>query len=314
MKVIAMPGQAGSIHLFQVAGIHVFLHWTWFLVALFEIGNRAAHYRSLAWNVLEYLALFMIVLLHEFGHALACRQVGGKANRIVLWPLGGIAYVDPPRRPGAMLWSISAGPLVNVALLVLVIALTMASGVAGSSLALPDLQKFLDALVIISLVLLVFNLLPIYPLDGGQILRSLLWFVMGPDRSLLAVTFVGFGGVALLAALALWTRNVWLGIMALFILLNCSQAWSRARLSLRLAKLSRREGYVCPSCGVKPPLGSQWICNNCKTRLDPFEMQSACPKCRLRFPAIRCLDCGTSHPMSAWSATELPPIPTSVVS
>ncbi len=74
-------------------------------------------YSSVTWNVLEYLALFLIVMLHEFGHALACRQVGGTANQIVLWPLGGVAYVDPPPRPGATLWSIAAGPLVNVALL-----------------------------------------------------------------------------------------------------------------------------------------------------------------------------------------------------
>ena len=66
--------------------------------------------------MLEYLALFVIVLLHEFGHALACRQVGGQADQIVLWPLGGVAYVAPPPRPGATLWSIAAGPLVNVVL------------------------------------------------------------------------------------------------------------------------------------------------------------------------------------------------------
>jgi Zn-dependent protease len=69
------------------------------------------------WNALEYVTLFGIVLLHEMGHALACRQVGGQANLIVLWPLGGVAYVSPPPRPGATLWSIAAGPLVNVALL-----------------------------------------------------------------------------------------------------------------------------------------------------------------------------------------------------
>ena len=57
-----------------------------------------------------------LILAHEFGHSLACRSVGGEANRIVLWPLGGIAYVSPPQRPGATLWSIAAGPLVNVAL------------------------------------------------------------------------------------------------------------------------------------------------------------------------------------------------------
>ena len=110
------PTRQGSIKLFRFVGIDVFLHWSWFFVAAYEIQSRNARYSSITWNILEYLALFLIVMTHEFGHSLACRQVGGRANRIVLWPLGGVAYVDPPARPGATLWSIAAGPLVNVAL------------------------------------------------------------------------------------------------------------------------------------------------------------------------------------------------------
>src|ERR671931_1018492 len=106
-----------SFQLFRFAGIDVFLHGSWVFVAALEISLRGRRYPSIAWHVAEYLALFLIVTLHEFGHALACRQVGGTANKIVLWPLGGVAYVDPPPRPGATLWSIAAGPLVNVALL-----------------------------------------------------------------------------------------------------------------------------------------------------------------------------------------------------
>src|SRR5664279_846261 len=112
-----MPQRQGSIRLFHFLGIDVFLHWSWFLLAVIEIQSRVGKYTSVVWNVLEYLALFLIVLTHEYGHALACRQVGGRANQIVLWPLGGVAYVDPPQRPGATLWSIAAGPLVNVVLL-----------------------------------------------------------------------------------------------------------------------------------------------------------------------------------------------------
>src|SRR5437763_14662317 len=104
----------GSIHLFRIAGVDVFLHWSWFLVAAFEISGRTRTYSSLSWNILEYLALFSIVLLHEYGHALAFRQVGGIANRIVLWPLGGVADVDPPPQPGAMLWSITGGAAARV--------------------------------------------------------------------------------------------------------------------------------------------------------------------------------------------------------
>src|SRR5436189_3949491 len=92
----------GSFRLFRFAGITVYLHWTWFLVAYIQIINRFNHYDSQAWNVLEYVALFGIVTLHEFGHALACRSVGGRAEQIVLWPLGGVAFVSPPPRPGAL--------------------------------------------------------------------------------------------------------------------------------------------------------------------------------------------------------------------
>src|ERR1700736_2374618 len=128
----------GSIRLFRLAGVDVFLHWSWFLVAVFEINGRAGTYSSVGWNILEYLALFLIVTLHEFGHALACRQVGGTANQIVLWPMGGVAYVDPPPRPGATLWSIVAGPLVNVALIpVLYVAVAMSRS-AGMELTAPD--------------------------------------------------------------------------------------------------------------------------------------------------------------------------------
>src|SRR5436853_5772817 len=106
----------GTIRLFKFSGIQVYLHFSWFIVAAYEYSRRAGVYASPIWALWEYIALFGVVLLHEFGHALACRQTGGQADTIVLWPLGGIAFVKPPARPGAYLWSIAAGPLVNVVL------------------------------------------------------------------------------------------------------------------------------------------------------------------------------------------------------
>src|SRR2546425_9213436 len=140
------PTRKGSFHLFRFAGIDLYLHWSWFVVAAFEIENRVSGYSSLTWNALEYLALFGIVLLHEFGHALACRQVGGQANQIVLWPLGGVAYVAPPPRPGATLWSIAAGPLVNEVLLPVLTVLMVLGGWLGWDHAAPDLFGFVQAL------------------------------------------------------------------------------------------------------------------------------------------------------------------------
>src|ERR1700722_7143299 len=154
----------GSIRLFRFSGIDVFLHWSWFLVAAYEIQTRKGSYSSVTWNVLEYLALFLIVMIHEFGHALACRQVGGRADRIVLWPLGGVAFVSPPPRPGALLWSIAAGPLVNVLLLPVLFGAFVFSEVSGLSQTSPDAARFVEAMAFINLGLLVFNMLPVYPL------------------------------------------------------------------------------------------------------------------------------------------------------
>src|SRR5262249_23401808 len=194
---------AGSIRLIRIAGIQVYLHWTWLLIAYFEIVNRVNRYQSMTWNVVEYLAIFGIVLVHEFGHALACRQVGGQANRIMLWPLGGVAFVQPPPRPGAFLWSIAAGPLVNVVLVPITFMAGLFAHRAGLGQDNPDFMHFLWSIAAINLGLLIFNLLPIYPMDGGQILQALLWFFIGQARSLMAAGIFGLVGAAGLVVLAL---------------------------------------------------------------------------------------------------------------
>ena len=224
-----LPTQQGSVRLFQFRGITVWLHWSWLVVAMWGISRRQGAYASPAWNVVEYLTLFAIVLMHEFGHSLACRQVGGQAERIVLWPLGGVAYVNPPFRPGAQLWSIAAGPLVNVALIPIIYLVSHLLIVTGAAPASQDFWTWVSMTSLINLVLLVFNVLPIYPLDGGQILRSLLWFGFGPRKSLLVATSVGLVGVTGLVGLAVWWQDIWVGVMALFIGSNCWRAFQASR-------------------------------------------------------------------------------------
>jgi len=291
----------GSIHLFRFSGIDVFLHWSWFLVAMIEVESRRGSYSSVAWNVFEYLALFLIVLLHEFGHALACRQVGGRANRIVLWPLGGVAYVDPPQRPGATLWSIAAGPLVNVALLPVFAGLYYFGRSAGWAASMPDVYRLTLAVLAIDIGLFVFNILPIYPLDGGQILRSLLWFVMGRARSLMVATVLGLLGVVGFFAVAVITKDIWLGAIAVFMLMNCWGGLRHAQSLLKMAKLPKREQYSCPNCKTSPPVGPYWRCGHCGQAFDTFESSAICPYCSTRFPATQCLTCGHQHPLIDWA-------------
>ncbi|HXY08235.1 MAG TPA: site-2 protease family protein [Terriglobales bacterium] len=291
----------GSFHLFRFSGVDVFLHWSWFLVAILEIKSRAAgRYSSFAWNVIEYLFLFLIVLLHEFGHALACRQVGGVANRIVLWPLGGVAFVNPPPRPGATLWSIAAGPLVNVVLVAVFGGIVKLYGWFGLVHTWPDLYRLLQAIWFMNLGLLVFNMLPVYPLDGGQILRSVLWFALGRGRSLMVATIIGFLGVGGFIILALWMHSVLFGAIAAFMLLNCWGGLRHAQALLRLAKLPRREGFACPSCKAAPPVGENWKCGRCRRTFDSFQTLANCPHCAAQFPVTQCLECGAAYPMGQW--------------
>jgi Zn-dependent protease len=302
-----LPTQRGGFRLFRLAGIDVFLHWTWFVVAVIEV-RRAQAYSSPVWSVLEYLALFVIVTMHEFGHALACRQVGGRAERIVLWPLGGVAYVDPPQRPGATLWSIAAGPLVNAVLVPVLAGLYLLARAAGWAVAAPDALGLLRAIAYINLGLLLFNLLPVYPLDGGQILRSLLWFVLGRARSLMAASLFGLLGVLGLAALALWSQSAWFGILAVFVGMNCWQGFQHARALTRVERLPRHAAYACPSCRTAPPAGQLWTCGACQAPLDVFEAHGTCPSCGAQFAVVRCASCGAAASLDEWAVGAATPI------
>lgn len=303
-----MPSaRQGSIRLFRFNGIDVFVHWSWFLVAAYEIQTRKGSYSSVTWNVLEYLALFLIVMIHEFGHALACRQVGGRADQIVLWPLGGVAYVDPPPRPGATLWSIAAGPLVNVALIPILFAAITVGRSLGWAQSMPDLYGLMRAVSFINFGLLIFNILPIYPLDGGQILRSLLWFLLGRARSLMVATVFGLIGVVGFIGLALWRQDVWLGAIAVFMLMSCWSGLKHAQALLHFAKLPRRDGFACPNCKESPPVGEFWKCGKCGQPFDTFQTRGVCPHCATQFAATKCLDCGAQNPMNDWMIASLVP-------
>src|SRR5262249_29987097 len=225
----SIPPMKGAFPIFRLAGIRVYLHFTWFIVAALEISRFEGGYHNPIWQVFEYLALFAIVLMHEFGHALACRQTGGQADKIVLWPLGGIAFVKPPPRPGAYLWSIAAGPLVNVILFPLFLLFVVAVVGLDWGTVHPDFYNFIVIVFYINCVLLFFNLIPVYPLDGGQIVRGLLWLKFGPVRSLKAASIIGFPGAILFALWAITSESIWLGILAFFILAQAGAGWRAAQ-------------------------------------------------------------------------------------
>ena len=297
----------GLLRLFRVRGIDVFLHWTWIILAIYEIqgDNR---YSQPFWRAIEYVTIFGIVLLHEFGHTLACRQVGGTANRIVLWPLGGIAYVNPPPRPWPYLWSILAGPLVNLVLVPVLFGVLVLSVVLGWRGAFPDADQFLFMICFTNLVMLVFNLLPVFPLDGGQILRGLLWLVIGRAASLMVAAILGFVVALGMIAVSLHWTEWWLALMAFLGAIASVSGLRRAMLIMSSRKAARYEDHSCPKCGHGAPVGKFFSCAQCSRRFDAFK-RSSCPQCGRLVNEVLCLECERSSPIQEWGSERARPEP-----
>jgi Zn-dependent protease len=216
----------GSIPLFTAFGIRVRAHAMFVLYAacvlLFGYGT------GFAWQdkVQSLTILFGIVLLHEFGHCFAARWVGGDAEDILMHPLGGLAFASPPRRPWPTFLTVAAGPMVNVIICVGAGAvLWLTSGWLPSNPFTPtrpihfyrnwfDLWHYTYWIYQCSYTLLVFNLLPIWPLDGGQMVQTMLWPKLGYYRSMLISATVGMAASVLGAMIALASRNLGLAILA----------------------------------------------------------------------------------------------------
>jgi Zn-dependent protease len=288
-----------------VAGISVYVHWSWLVVGYLELQFRANAYTFQGWAVAEYLSLFVIVLMHEFGHALACRQVGGRAEEIVLWPLGGIAFVQPPARPGALLWSIAAGPLVNLLLMPLTIGAWFFAASQGLRNTNPDAEEFLEAIAIVNGFLLFFNMLPIYPLDGGQILQALLWFGIGRARSLMAVSIIGIPATIIVIGWFAWRQqSILTAVIGVFMIMRCVAGFRQARLLAQLEHAPRHRDAGCPSCRAHPLKGDFWQCAQCGERFDTFTNHGICPSCSERFFRTTCPECGQTHHIDDWFESE----------
>jgi Peptidase family M50 len=191
---------------------------------------------------------------------------------------------------------------VNVILFPLLLVAWIVAGDLGWQQTNPDLYNFVFAIFVINTGLLIFNMLPIYPLDGGQILRSLLWFIFGRANSLMTASIIGFIGVAGLIGVAIFIRDTWLIIVSAFIVMNCWGGLRQAQALARVAKAPRREGFRCPDCHTPPPMGNFWRCSKCAQPFDTFETQALCPHCQTQYAATSCPECGGLRPIAEWSA------------
>ena len=171
----------------------------------------------------------------------------------------------------------------NVVLVPVLIAALYFARRADWQYAMHDAYLLLRSVFYIDVGLLAFNILPVYPLDGGQILRSLLWLVLGRGRSLMVATVIGLLGVVAMVVWAGYSRSMWTGLIAVYILMNC---WNGLRYSLQLMKLdklTRRQEYTCPQRGAHPPAGPVWMCDRCTERFVLFVSGFLCLLCGVFF-------------------------------
>lgn len=231
-----------SLRIARVAGIDIFVHWTFILlIGWILISNLGAghSWTESIWSIWFVLALFVCVILHEFGHALTGRRYGITTKNIVLLPIGGVANMERmPEKPIQELWVALAGPAVNVVIAVLIALLLMAQGklvMPQETTAAITPANFMINMLVVNLWLAVFNLIPAFPMDGGRVLRALL--AMRYDRvkatniaaklgQLLGIVFIGLGLFS----------SVWLAFIGVFIFLGAGSEASYESTQALLAR------------------------------------------------------------------------------
>lgn len=221
MNTKTKSGMGWSLHLGRWLGIDVYLHFTFLLLLAFIGLGQGVVGRSLdaaLGGVLFFGGLFFCVLLHEYGHALAARRYGIATRDITLLPIGGVARLERmPEKPSQEFVVALAGPAVNV---VIAIGLFVGLKLGGwwqplSSLSASSGNIF-ERLLVANVFLVLFNLLPAFPMDGGRVLRALLAMKLNYTRATRIAARIG-QGMAVLFGFAGLFGNPMLLLIALFV-------------------------------------------------------------------------------------------------
>ena len=232
----------------RVWGIDVRVHLTFVICAIVLLwmelpkpGSGQATFlgRAVVDAFGTYAILFAVVLLHEFGHCFGARYVGGDADEILLWPLGGLASVNPPHHPRAHAVTTIAGPMVNVILCAIcsgVLAVWIGSlgavpwnplhptSPVDESIVPTTGQLWVMRFYGMSYFILLVNMLPIFPFDGGRLVHAWLWPRKGYRAATEIATGTGMVGAIVVGLCGLFTEQSWLLMMiAVFGYVTCWQ-------------------------------------------------------------------------------------------
>lgn len=237
-----------SFKIGEFAGIGVFIHATFFLLIGWVLLVHWSASRSLTASLSGVgfvLALFVCVVLHEYGHALTARRYGIKTRDITLLPIGGLARLERmPDKPRQELWVALAGPAVNVVIAGLLFGWLQLTGAMEPLTRLGVARGgFVERLMMVNVILVVFNMLPAFPMDGGRVLRALLATRLSYVRATQIAAAVGQGMALLFGFLGLFT-NPFLLFIALFVWIGAGQEASFAQMKTALNGITVRDTMI----------------------------------------------------------------------
>jgi len=250
-----------SIRIGKLFGIPLYIHFTFllFLAYIGWISGKQGGSAQAALNgVLFMITLFACVVLHELGHALTARRYGIPTRDITLLPIGGVARLDRmPDDPKQELWVAVAGPAVNVVIAGAIYLVTQVSstvfsmGEAGVNGLLSG--SFLSRVFVVNVFLVLFNLLPAFPMDGGRVLRALLATRMQYARATHVAATVGQLMALLFGLLGLMPHgNPMLVFIALFVWIGAAQESGMVQMRYSLSGIPVSRAMVTEFHVLRP--------------------------------------------------------------
>lgn len=247
----------GAFRVARIFNIPVRVHWSFFVLVLgyvFYAGYDTDWDKiAMLWSGIFVLVLFILVVLHEFGHALTARRYGVNTRDIILLPIGGVARLDHlPEKPAHEFWVAIAGPLVNIVIAALLSVYLfrftpeqrweILNGVvyAKGNFFLDDytnVDRFIFFMAWLNVILAAFNLIPAFPMDGGRILRALLSIPFGRLSATMLAARIGQVLALGMIVAGVWKSNPMYALIGLFVLFTAESEYRSVKMEAMVSQL-----------------------------------------------------------------------------
>lgn len=260
-----------NIKLATVFGVELGLHYSWFIIALLITFSLAAqfHVTNRAWGegmiwaaaIVTGILFFACLFAHELSHALVAKARGIPIHKITLFLLGGMAQIEgEPSNPSTEFWMGIVGPITSGVIGIVLLGIARALGwTARSSPTTPGLA-ILVWLGYINIALGAFNMIPGFPLDGGRVLRAIIWWIIKDARrstqiaarvgQVVALLFIGYGIFGFFAGGTF--GGLWIAFIGWFLLQAAGASYLQSKLGTALAGLRVRD-IMSSDCAIVSP-------------------------------------------------------------